>query len=213
MTKRLSCSNLSSICCPSLRPVRASQRGALMRSGTDVFSRNSLIPSGCLSRTSSARKSKTWRLLPEKVSTKLERFSRSRIERAASWRAAIQPSVTSSSVATSAAERVSPITPFRKAVASSVVKRSSAALISVTWSLARSLARGGRVQAAGDDEEDVLRQVLQQESSSLMYKPGVDHVIVVEDYGDILALYFGQLVDQDSHYRLDRRELRQTQRG
>jgi len=75
------------------------------------------------------------------------------------------------------------------------------------------LARGGRVQAAGDDEEDVLRQVLQQESSSLMYKPGVDHVIVVEDYGDILALYFGQLVDQDSHYRLDRRELRQTQRG
>src|SRR5829696_4681128 len=38
--------------------------------------------------------------------------------------------------------------------------------------------REGRVRAAGDDEVDVLRQVLQQESSSLMYRPGVDHVIV-----------------------------------
>ena len=91
------CSSLSSICCPSLRPVRVSHRGALMRSSTDVLSRNSLTPSGCRSRTSSARKSRTWRLLPEKASTKPETSSRSRIERAASWRAATQPSVTSSS--------------------------------------------------------------------------------------------------------------------
>ena len=53
-----------------------------------------------------------------------------------------QPSVTSSSADTSAADKASPITSPRKAVASSVVKRRSAALISVIWLRARSLERG-----------------------------------------------------------------------
>ena len=75
-----------------------------MRSSTDVLSRNSLTPSGCRSKTSSARKSRTWRLEPEKDSTKPEVSWRSRIERAASCRAAIHPSVTPSSTATSPSE-------------------------------------------------------------------------------------------------------------
>src|SRR5215217_8099947 len=71
----------------------------------------------------------------------------------------------------------------------------------------------GWIRAAGDDEVSVPWQVLQQERGSLMDGPGVDHVVVVEDYGDLLVPYVGQLVDQSSHYRLDRGELRQTQRG
>jgi hypothetical protein len=72
------------------------------------------------------------------------------------------------------------------------------------------LERGRGVRAAGDDEVDVLRQVLQQERGSLMDGPGVDHVVVVEDYSDLVS-YVGQLVDQGSHYRLDAWELRRAQ--
>ena len=79
---------------------------------------------------------------------KPETSFRSRMESAASCNPVIQPSVRSSSVATSSADSSSPITPFKKAAASSGVNASSAAPSSAIWLRARSLesGRGGSMR-------------------------------------------------------------------
>src|SRR5215208_2585012 len=115
---------------------------------------------------------------------KPETSLRSRIERAASCRPAIQPSVASSSVATSSVERSRSITPLKNATASSWVKASSAAPISVICPRARSLERQRRIDAARNDEVSVLREVFQQERDDPVDGLGIDQIIVVENYGD-----------------------------
>jgi hypothetical protein len=67
------------------------------------------------------------------------------MESAASCNPAIQPSVRSSSVVMSLAERSSSITPLKNAAASSKEKASSAAPSSAIWPLARrrEIGRGG----------------------------------------------------------------------
>ena len=94
--------------------------------------------------------------------------SRPRIEIAASWRAAIQPSVLASSVSTSAPASARPIRSLRYAAASSVVKRRSAARTS-TSSPAGTHARERqrRVGPGEDDQVDLGRQVVEQEREAL----------------------------------------------
>src|SRR5215211_7981690 len=132
---------------------------------------------------------------------KPEMSLRSRMEGAASCNPAIQPSVISSSFATSSADRSSPITSFKKAAASSRVKDSSAALSSIIWPRARSLARGrGQMDAAGDHEVRTFRQALQQEGDHSVDALGIDQVVVVEDHGD-LSQEIGEFVDEDTQHR------------
>lgn len=73
---------------------------------------------------------------------KLATSSRPCIESAASWSAAIQPSVRLSNAATSPAVSWRPIISLRYAAASSGVKRSSAARISTSSPRARNRASG-----------------------------------------------------------------------
>src|SRR4028119_1468271 len=68
--------------------------------------------------------------------------SRPRIESAASWSPAIQPSVRVSNAAMSSSERFRPITPLRNSAASEGAKRKSAARSSASWPRARNRARG-----------------------------------------------------------------------
>src|SRR5919112_699000 len=194
MTSRFSLSSLSSVRCPSSRPVRASHSGPLSRSRIEVSSKNVCTFSVCLWRTSSARKSKTSRWLPEKDRIKPETSSRSLIESAANWRAAIQPSVTCSRAATSSAERFSPITSPRNAAASSGVKRKSAACSSVIWPLARSLARGRggstRAQRGQDSLAEALPRRPPERSDEIGEEPDGIVVSLVErepGYGPSLA--------------------------
>ena len=113
--------------------------------------------------------------------------SRPCIESAASWSAAIHPSVRSSSAATSARRQIRPITSLRYAAASSGVNRRSAARISTSSPRARRRASGKRrIGAAGDHQVQPRREVVEQEGHPVVNVARVDDVVVVEHQHDVV---------------------------
>ena len=146
-----------------------------------------------------------YRSSPAKPAMKPATSSRPCIESAASWSAAIHPSVRPSSAATSCAVSASPITSLRYAAASSGVKRRSAARISTSSPRAAQPGqRQRRVGAAGDHQVQLRGQMVQQEGHPVLHVARVDDVVVVEHQHDVVR-DGAEVVEQSGEDRFDRR--------
>ena len=64
-----------------------------------------------------------------------------------------------------------------------------------------------RILAGGDDQVHPRRQVLEQEREGLVVRPGVEHVVVVEDEDEVVG-HGAELIDDGRQDRLDGRRLR-----
>ncbi len=99
--------------------------------------------------------------------------------------------------------RSSPITPPRKAPASSAVKPRSAARSSASWPRARRRASGSGGSARVVRPPDLRREVVDQERDGRVHRGRADDVVVVEhDHGGPGR---ASIVDEAGHHVLDRR--------
>ena len=128
-----------------------------------------------------------YRSSPAKPAMKPATSSRPCIESAASWRAAIQPSVRASSAAMSPAVRSSPIiaVEVRRRLVGGEAQVGGADLDQLA-ARPQASQRQRRVGAGGDHQVDLRREVLQQERHPGLDVVGVDEVVVVEHQHDVV---------------------------
>ena len=137
--------------------------------------------------------------------------SRPCIESAASWSAAIQPSVRSSSAATSRAAQVEAhhLVEVRGGLVGREAQVGGADLDELA-ARAQAGQRQRRIGAAGDHQVQLRREMVEQEGHPVVDVAGVDDVVVVEHQHDIVR-DGAELVEQRGEDRFDRRRLRRLQ--
>ena len=147
-------------------------------------------------------------VVASEAAMKPARSSRPCIESAASWSAAIQPSVRSSSVAMSRAPQVQAhhVVEVRRGLVGREPQVGGADLDELA---ARSQAsqRQRRIGPAGDHQVHLWREMVEQEGHPVVDLAGVDDVEVVEHEHDIVR-QGAELIEQRGKHRFDRRRLR-----
>ena len=137
--------------------------------------------------------------------------SRPCIDSAASWSAAIQPSVRPSSAATSCSGQLQAHHPVE--VRRGLVGREAQVGGADLDQLAARPQPGQRqrgIGAAGDHQVQPRRQVVEQERHPLLHLGRVDDVVVVEHQHDVVG-DGAEVVEQRGEHRLDRGRLRRLQ--